>query len=176
MNPFIMAGCPGMEKCPLPSHGEKIGCPHRVLPSLNLCSADHRLGQDGMKLLWEILCDILSLFKNSLSWITKSITSSLLNTWKMLNKRPFLSIVFILLLTVNFSIGFFPFSKNAPMGTSTNGITRSRYLLSVTWLFHYSTDISLCPVIYSMTHLELLAISWFGSSTIYLPNQLPLDI
>lgn len=57
MHPFITAGCPGKEESPLPSRGEKIGCPHRVLPSLNLCSADHRLGQDEIKMLWETLCN-----------------------------------------------------------------------------------------------------------------------
>ena len=47
--------------------------PHRRLPSLNLCSPGHRPGQDGIKLLWETLCNIPFLKKKNklFSWLQK---------------------------------------------------------------------------------------------------------
>lgn len=59
----------------------------RLLPSLNLCSIGHKLGQDGIKLLWETLCNVPFRGKQTpcFSWFQKNIASSLLsNIRKML--------------------------------------------------------------------------------------------
>lgn len=54
MHSFITAKCPGKEKSPLPSRGEKIGCPHRVLPSWTFVLQTTDLGKMELNCIGKI--------------------------------------------------------------------------------------------------------------------------